>query len=69
MKIDYEISKWRQTVANLKQRIAGLERKAAPLKKADDAIEFVNDGYDIDQSADYIVSIMKKTAETMADGN
>ena len=26
MKIDYEISKWRQTVANLKQRIAGLER-------------------------------------------
>lgn len=45
------------------------EREAAPLKKADDAIEFVNDGYDIDQSADYIVSIMKKTAETMADGN
>lgn len=26
MKIDYEISRWRQTVANLKQRIAGLER-------------------------------------------
>lgn len=45
------------------------EREAAPLKKADDAIEFVNDGYDIDQSADYIINIMKKTAETMADGN
>ncbi|MBQ2725995.1 MAG: (d)CMP kinase [Clostridia bacterium] len=45
------------------------EREAAPLKKADDAIEFVNDGYDIDQSADYIIDIMKKTAETMADGN
>ena len=39
------------------------EREAAPLKKADDAIEFVNDGYDVDQSADYIIDIMKKTAE------
>jgi len=45
------------------------EREAAPLKKADDAIEFVNDGYDAEQSADYIIEIMKKTAEKTADGN
>jgi len=45
------------------------EREAAPLKKADDAIEFCNDHYDIEQSADYIIDIMKKTAEKLADGN
>lgn len=36
------------------------EREAAPLKAADDAVMFVNDGYTVDTSADYIIDLMKK---------
>lgn len=36
------------------------EREAAPLKPADDAIEFVNDGYTVETSADYIIGLMKE---------
>ncbi len=36
------------------------EREAAPLKPADDAIEFINDGYTIETSADYIIDLMKE---------
>ncbi len=39
------------------------EREAAPLKPADDAVLFVNDGYGIDASADYIIDLMKKAAQ------
>ncbi|MBQ4353724.1 MAG: (d)CMP kinase [Clostridia bacterium] len=39
------------------------EREAAPLKAADDAVYFCNDGYDIDQSADYIIGLMNKYLE------
>jgi cytidylate kinase len=39
------------------------EREAAPLKPADDAIEFINDGYTIETSADYIIDLMKKYLE------
>ncbi|MBP3378891.1 MAG: (d)CMP kinase [Clostridia bacterium] len=35
------------------------EREAAPLKPADDAVMFVNDGYTVETSADYIVGLMK----------
>ena len=38
------------------------EREAAPLKAADDAIVFVNDEYDVEGSAEYIVSLMEKRA-------
>ncbi len=34
------------------------EREAAPLKPAEDAVMFVNDGYNIEESADYIISLM-----------
>ena len=39
------------------------EREAAPLKPADDAIDFVNDDYGIEESADYIISLMNKYLE------
>jgi len=39
------------------------EREAAPLKAADDAVQFVNDGYDVEQSADYIIGLMKNYLE------
>ena len=41
------------------------EREAAPLKPADDAVLFVNDGYGIDASADYIIDLMKKAADSI----
>lgn len=36
------------------------EREIAPLKPADDAIMFVNDGYTVETSADYIIDLMDK---------
>lgn len=36
------------------------EREAAPLKAADDAIVFVNDGHTVETSADYIVGLMEE---------
>ena len=36
------------------------EREIAPLKPADDAILFVNDGYTVETSADYIIDLMDK---------
>jgi len=39
------------------------EREAAPLKPADDAIHFVNDDYGVEESADYIISLMDKYLE------
>ncbi len=36
------------------------EREAAPLVPAEDAIHFVNDGYGVEESADYIIELMKK---------
>lgn len=36
------------------------EREAAPLKPADDAVIFVNDGYGIEGSADYIIGLMRE---------
>lgn len=36
------------------------EREAAPLKAADDAVMFVNDGYTVETSADYIIDLMKE---------
>ncbi|MBE6542636.1 MAG: (d)CMP kinase [Ruminococcaceae bacterium] len=38
------------------------EREAAPLRPADDAVYFVNDGYDVEGSADYIIDLMEKRA-------
>lgn len=40
------------------------EREAAPLKPADDAVMFVNDGYDIEGSAEYIINVMKQYIES-----
>lgn len=36
------------------------ERETAPLKPADDAVMFVNDGYDAEASADYIMELIRK---------
>lgn len=36
------------------------ERETAPLKPADDAIMFINDGYDAEDSADYIIKLIRK---------
>lgn len=36
------------------------ERETAPLKPADDAVMFVNDGYDAEASADYIIDLIRK---------
>lgn len=36
------------------------EREAAPLKPADDAVMFVNDGYGIEGSAEYIIKLMEE---------
>ncbi len=36
------------------------EREAAPLKPADDAVIFVNDGYGIEGSAEYIIKLMEE---------
>ncbi len=37
------------------------ERETAPLKPADDAVIFVNDGYDAEGSADYIIHLIRRT--------
>ncbi len=34
------------------------EREIAPLKPADDAVIFVNDGYNVEESADYVIGLM-----------
>lgn len=39
------------------------EREAAPLKPADDAVIFINDGYGVEDSADYIIGLMRKYCE------
>lgn len=39
------------------------EREAAPLKPAEDAVEFINDGYTVETSADYIIDLMKEYIE------
>ncbi len=36
------------------------ERETAPLKPADDAVMFVNDGYDAEASADYIIDLIRR---------
>ena len=41
------------------------ERSTAPLKPADDAIVFENDGYNVDQSVEVIVKLIKHRAETI----
>jgi len=40
------------------------ERAAAPLKPADDAVMFINDGYDAEGSADYIIDLIRKKTNT-----
>ena len=40
------------------------EREASPLKPAPDAVEFVNDSYGVEESADYIIGLMKACAES-----
>ena len=40
------------------------ERETAPLKPADDAIVFVNDGYDLDASIKVVLELMARRAET-----
>ena len=37
------------------------QRKTAPLKPADDAVMFLNDGYDAEGSADYIIELIRRT--------
>ena len=39
------------------------ERETAPCVPADDAVLFVNDDYSVEESADYIISLMRKAAE------
>ena len=39
------------------------ERETAPCVPAEDAILFVNDDYGIEESAEYIIALMRKTAE------
>ena len=39
------------------------ERETAPCVPAEDAVLFVNDDYGIEESADYIIALMKKAAE------
>ncbi len=39
------------------------EREAAPLKAAEDAHYFVNDGYNVEESADYIIDLMRAYPE------
>lgn len=39
---------------------ADSERETAPLKPADDAVMFVNDGYDAEASADYIIGLIRE---------
>ncbi len=39
------------------------ERETAPCVPADDAVLFVNDDYGVEESADYIISLMRKAAE------
>ena len=39
------------------------ERETAPCVPAEDAVLFVNDDYGIEESADYIISLMRKAAE------
>lgn len=41
------------------------EREASPLKPAPDAVEFVNDSYGVEESADYIIGLMKACAESL----
>lgn len=36
------------------------ERKTAPLKPAEDAVMFLNDGYDAEGSADYIIELIRR---------
>ncbi len=39
------------------------ERETAPCVPAEDAVQFVNDDYGIEESADYIIALMHKAAE------
>ena len=39
------------------------ERETAPCVPAEDAVQFVNDDYGIEESADYIIDLMRKAAE------
>lgn len=40
------------------------ERETAPLRPADDAVRFVNDGYNIEECAEYIIDLMRKYLES-----
>ena len=42
------------------------ERETAPLKPADDAVVFVNDGYELDQSVEYVINLMRDRAEKVS---
>ena len=39
------------------------ERETAPLKPADDAIVFVNDGYNLEESVEYVMNLMRERAD------
>ena len=39
------------------------ERETAPLKPADDAVVFENDGYDLEASVDYVINLMRSRAD------
>ena len=39
------------------------ERETAPCVPAEDAVQFVNDDYGIEESADYIIDLMRRAAE------
>ena len=42
------------------------ERETAPLRPADDAVIFVNDGYEVDGSADVVLRLMEHRAEQLS---
>lgn len=53
-----------EVLADMQQRDKNdSERETAPLKPAEDAVIFVNDGYDAEGSADYIIDLIRKKSE------
>ncbi len=44
------------------------EREIAPLRPADDAVIFVNDGYTVETSADYIIKLMDEYLKNHSEG-
>lgn len=52
---------YESVLADIKERDKNdSEREIAPLVPADDAVVFVNDGYNLEESADYIIDLVRK---------